>query len=222
MKIFLSYSSKQQALAERIYFALKQPRHSVFFNKKSLKAGGDFRRMIRKELDQSEVFVFLISPASVALNSYARSELEIACEKWPQPGGHILPVMAVATDLVSVPSYLKAVTILEPEGEIVEAVVRSLDDWSPMEEVDIVEDTWRIAEERGISPSGTLIGTSVLAQCIFKENVLNSGTPNTRYRRRIRGIMKGGYIVDEWREYTASAGMEYEDDRGRKCRDVTL
>lgn len=226
MKIFLSYSSRQQALAEQICLELGQSGHKVFFDKKSLRAGGDFRKRIRNEVDQSEVFVFLISPNSVAPKSYALSELEIAREKWPQPAGHILPVMAVATDLESVPPYLKAVTILKPEGEIVEAVSRSLDDWSPMEEVDPIEETRRTLEQRGTPP--VVAGLIALAVAIgsFQEEVLDRGTPNKTYRRRIRGIVKGkgndARLVQELTEYLASAGREYKDDRGRTCREVTV
>jgi len=226
MKIFLSYSSKQQALAEQLYLELAHSGHSVFFDKKSLRAGGDFRKRIRSELDQSELFIFLISPASVTPNSYARSELEIAREKWPQPEGHILPVMAIATDLDSVPPYLKAVTILNPEGEIVEAVSRRLDDWSPMEEVDPVEDTRRTLERGGTPPA--LAGFIALGVAIgsFQQEVLDRGMANKTYRRRFKGIVKGkgsnARFVQELTEYMASAGREYTDDRGRTCREVTV
>lgn len=223
MKIFLSYSSRQQTLAEEICLELEHSGHSVFFDKKSLRAGSDFRKKIRKELDQCEVFVFLISPTSVAPKSYARSELEIAREKWPQPEGHILPVMAIATDLESIPSYLKAVTILNPEGEIVEAVSRSLDDWSPMEEVDVVEQARKIAKERGIPPAVAEFAASAIAIGVFKMDVIERGLPNKIYKRKIRGIIgRQGQIIQELTECTASAGREYVDDRGRTCREVTV
>lgn len=227
MKIFLSYSSKQQDLAEQICLELEQHgRHHVFFDKKSLKAGDDFRRRIRNELDQSEVFVFLISPASVAPGSYARSELDIAREKWPQPKEHVLAVMAVETALESVPPYLKVNSILRPEGEVVEAVSRRLDDWSPMEEVDVVEATRRVLEERGTPPA--VAGLLALSVAIgkFQEEVLERGTPNTTYRRRIRGVVKGqgpdARLVQELTDYNATAGREYKDDQGRTCRELTL
>jgi len=226
MKIFLSYSSKQQALAEQICLELEQSGHRVFFDKKSLRAGGNFRKRIRKELDQSEMFVFLISPDSIAPKSYARSELDIAREKWPQPAAHILPVMAVPIDLESVPPYLKAVTILETEGEIVEAVSRSLDGWSPMEEVDPVEQARKAMVEAGTQPAVAGLIALGVAIGAFEMEVLESGKPNKIYRRRIRGIVKGqggdARLVPEMTEYTASAGREYDDDHGRTCREVTV
>ncbi|MDH3469239.1 MAG: toll/interleukin-1 receptor domain-containing protein [Gammaproteobacteria bacterium] len=226
MKVFLSYSSKQRALAEQICLELEHSDHSVFFDKKSLRAGGNFRKNIRKELDQSEILVFLISPDSVAPKSYARSELDIAREKWPQPEAHVLPVMAVETSLKKIPPYLKAVKILDPEGEIVEAVSRCLDEWSPMEEVDPVEEARKQLEKSG-APTGVAgliaLGTAIGA---FEVEVLESGKPNKVYKRKIKGIVKGygktARFVPEPTDYTASAGREYKDDYGRTCRDVTL
>jgi hypothetical protein len=49
VEIFLPYSSKQEALAEQICLELEQSGHSVFFDKKSLRAGSDFRKKIRNE-----------------------------------------------------------------------------------------------------------------------------------------------------------------------------
>jgi hypothetical protein len=225
MRIFLSYSSKQRDLAEQIYLELKHSGHSVFFDKESLRAGSNFRKRIRRELDQSEMFIFLISPDAVAPKSYARSELEIAGEKWPQPEGHILPVMAVATDLKRVPPYLKAVSILSPEGEIVEAVSRCVDEWSPMEEVDPVEQARKSLEESGTPPA--IAGFIALSTAIgaFEIEVLDSGKPNKIYRRRIKGIIKGygskARFEPEPTDYTVSAGREYDED-GRTCREVTL
>jgi hypothetical protein len=226
MKIFLSYSSNQRALAEQIYLELEHSGHSVFFDKKSLRAGGNFRKKIRKELDQSEIFVFLISPDSVAPKSYARSELNIAREKWPQPEAHVLPVMVIETSLKRIPPYLKAVNILNPEGEVVEAVSRCLDEWSPMEEVDPVEEARKQLEKSGAPPA--VAGLIALSTAIgaFEVEVLESGKPNKIYRRRIKGVIKGygrdARLVSEPTDYTVSAGREYEDDYGRTCREVTL
>jgi hypothetical protein len=226
MKIFLSYSSKQQALAEEICLGIEQSGHSVFYDKKSLRAGRNFRRKIREELDKSEMFVFLISPDSVSSNSYTMSELEIAREKWPRPEAHVLPVMIITTKLEKVPPYLKAVTILEPEGDIVEAVCRSIDNWSPMVEVDQVADAQKTLEEHGVSPSTAGLLALGIAIGNFEMEVLERGMPNKTYRQRIKGIVKGygknARLVPELTEYKATAGREYKDDLGSTCREVTV
>jgi hypothetical protein len=56
---------------------------------------------------RSKLFIFLISPDSVAKSTYALTELNLAQEKWPNPLGHVLPVMVRATDDGSIPNYLK-------------------------------------------------------------------------------------------------------------------
>jgi hypothetical protein len=54
----------------------------------------------------------------VAQRRYTLTELEFARHKWPNPNAHVLPVMARITPLEQVPVYLKAVTILEPVGNV--------------------------------------------------------------------------------------------------------
>jgi hypothetical protein len=59
---------------------------------------------------------FFISPSSLATGSYALTELKYARKKWRHPAGHVLPVLVRPVDWNAIPPYLKAVTVLEPEG----------------------------------------------------------------------------------------------------------
>jgi hypothetical protein len=59
-----------------------------------------------------------LSPASIDPGSYALTEMGIARRRWPNPSGHVLPVKIEPTSMDGVPPYLKAVTVLEPEGNI--------------------------------------------------------------------------------------------------------
>jgi len=126
MQIFLSYASEDRDLAEEIQLALLGAGHKVFFDKESLPAGGDYHSQIERAVQQSDIFVFLISPNSVAPGSYALTELKFARTKWSYPKGKLLPVRLHGTPWEAIPPYLKSVTVLEPEGsapaEIVEAV----------------------------------------------------------------------------------------------------
>lgn len=118
MKIFLSYSSKDREVADEVHMALTGDDHEVFFDKDSLPAGGDYHERIRQAVGDSDIFVFLISPSSVASGSYALTELKYARAKWPHPRNRVLPVRLRAVDWETIPAYLKAVTVLEPEGSI--------------------------------------------------------------------------------------------------------
>lgn len=118
MKLFLSYASEDKDIAEQVYFALMGDNHHVFFDRTSLPPGGDYNTRIRQAVLDSDLFIFLISDASVAESSYALTELMFARRKWPHPGEFVIPVMIRRTDYGTIPNYLKAVTILEPRGSI--------------------------------------------------------------------------------------------------------
>jgi hypothetical protein len=118
MKIFLAYSSADKGKAESIALALRARRHSVFFDRDDLPAGTSYNQRIEHAIQNSDIFVFLVSPASVKEGSYARTELKFARQKWLDPAGHVLPVRVRATPARNIPPYLAAVTILETEGNL--------------------------------------------------------------------------------------------------------
>lgn len=127
MKIFLSYASEEAQTAEEIQLALTGSGHDVFFDRTSLPAGGDYNARIRKAIEDSDGMIFLISAHSVAKGSYALTELKFAREKWEHPRGCVMPVMAMPTDYDKIPVFLKAVTILEPEGNIAAEVAAEVE-----------------------------------------------------------------------------------------------
>jgi hypothetical protein len=129
MNIFLSYSSDRRDTAEQVSLALTASGHKVFFDRDSLPAGDEYHARIRKGVENSEAFVFLISPKAVAAGSYALTELKYARQKWPDPRRRVLPVMIERTEYQQIPNYLKAVTVLEPEGNAPAEVVAELERW---------------------------------------------------------------------------------------------
>ena len=122
MKIFLSYSSKDRGSAEPIFLALRAQNHAVFYDRSDLPPGEEYDSRIREAIEKSNLFIYLLSPDSISDGSYALAELAIAQKTWDHPGGRVLPVMIRNVELSRVPAYLKAVTILEPEGNIPAAV----------------------------------------------------------------------------------------------------
>lgn len=130
MIIFLSYASNHRDIAEQVNLALTGSGHKVFFDRDSLPAGDDYHIRIRKSVEDSEAFVFLISPQSVAQGSYALTELKYARQKWPDPRQRVLPVMIERTDFKQIPNYLKAVTVLEPEGNVPAEIAAELERWN--------------------------------------------------------------------------------------------
>ena len=128
MKIFLSYASEIRTRAEGVNAALQAAGHDVFFDREDLPAGLNYDDRIRSAIESSDLFVFLLSPAAVAEGHYTRTELKIARRRWPDPAGHVLPVMVDATPFSALPPYLGSVTVLVPEGNLAAEVVLAVAD----------------------------------------------------------------------------------------------
>ena len=103
--------------------SLREEGHSVFFDRVSLPPGEGYDSRIRSAVEKCNLFIFLISRESVSEGSYALTELGIAQHKWDNPSGRILPVMVSEVDLDTLPPYLKAVTVLRPQGDLIAEVV---------------------------------------------------------------------------------------------------
>ena len=119
MDIFISYSSKYRELCERLQLALEAEGHHCFVDRTELEPGHPFDAELREAIADCNVFIFLVSPESVATGSYALAELNLAQQRWRHPRGRVLPVVVAPTPMASIPSYLKAVTLLQPRGEVV-------------------------------------------------------------------------------------------------------
>jgi hypothetical protein len=126
MQIFLSYASEDKAIAEPIAFSLRSRGHKVFLDRDDLPAGGEYDHKIEEAVQQSGLFIFLISPTSVAKGRFTLTELEFARRKWRKADGHVLPVLVAATPMADVPSFLKSVTILEPKGNVAAEVASAV------------------------------------------------------------------------------------------------
>lgn len=128
MRIFISYSSKHRDVCERLQLALEAGgRHQVFVDRSELVPGKPFDETLRKGIGACDLLLFLISPESVAPGSYALAELGIARARWRHPEGRVLPVKVAATPTESIPAYLRAVTILEPQGDVVAETLAAVD-----------------------------------------------------------------------------------------------
>jgi hypothetical protein len=119
MRVFLSHASEQRADADRLAIALRARGHTAFLDSDDLPAGGDYQSRIEQAIASCDLFCFLISPQSVAPKRFTLSELSIARRRWPNPAGRVLPIMVDKVAMEDVPAYLRAVSILQPEGDMV-------------------------------------------------------------------------------------------------------
>jgi hypothetical protein len=127
VNVFLSYASEYRPVAESLSIGLIQAGHTTFFDRDSLPAAEGFHERIRNAIADADLVVFLVSPESVEAGSYALTELEFVSQRWPNPVRRILPVLVKRTPMEQVPAYLRAVTILEPQGDVVAHVLAEVD-----------------------------------------------------------------------------------------------
>ena len=118
MKIFLSYTSHDEKVADEIQLALKGEGHEVFFDKDSLPPAGNYNARIRAAIKNSDAMVFLISANSLKEGSYTLTELKFARKKWPHPQRRVLAVVVTPTAKEIIDPYLKASTWMERNGNI--------------------------------------------------------------------------------------------------------
>ena len=118
MKVFLSYAHEQRPITEEVSVSLSVRGHEVFFDRSSLKAGMEYDSAIQTAIEGCDLFVYLISPESLEQGAYALTELGVAKDKWRNPSGRVLPVMTRPTLLSKIDVYLRAMTILYPQGNL--------------------------------------------------------------------------------------------------------
>jgi len=152
MKIFISYAREQVRAAQSIQVRLMEEGHKTFFDLSKLPAGEGYDAEIRRSIRDADLFIFLISADSVRPSSYARTELTLAHDRWPNPSGRVLPVMAETTPFSDIPPYLTAITVLQPQGNLA---------------ADVVAEVAKIARRRGsalrwILPVAGVAGIAVL------------------------------------------------------------
>ncbi len=128
MRIFLSHASEDKPAAESLAFSLRNRGHKVFLDRDDLPPGESYDKQIELAVRDSDLFIFLISPASVIKGRYTLTELSFARKRWPDPHGRLLPVLVAPTPMHDIPSYLKAVTLLEPLGNVTAETAAAVDE----------------------------------------------------------------------------------------------
>jgi hypothetical protein len=112
--------------ATHIELSLKEDGHVVFRDRSSLAAGDGYDARIRAGVEESDLFVFLISRGSVTPGRYTLTELKFAEEKWGNPAGRVLPVLVEDVPRDAIPAYLRAVTVLKPQGNLTAEVAAEI------------------------------------------------------------------------------------------------
>ena len=125
VRIFISYAAEQRSIAESLAVSLRQAGHEVYSDRDTLPDSDAHLARIRDEISRCDLFVFLVSDASLEESSYARMELDLARSRWPEPSVHVLPVI-VQHPSVEMPDYLSVATLIEPAGNLVADTLASI------------------------------------------------------------------------------------------------
>ena len=127
MKIFVSYAAEDREAAEEVAHSVRGRGHTVFLDRSSLPPGGNYEQQIENAIRRSSLMVFLITTDSIAEGRFTLTELKMAQEKWRSARDRVLPVMLRPTPYGAVPSYLRAVTIMEPKGNAPAEIAQEID-----------------------------------------------------------------------------------------------
>ncbi|RDE52154.1 MAG: toll/interleukin-1 receptor domain-containing protein [Candidatus Accumulibacter meliphilus] len=126
MKVFVSYASEDGQTASEIAAALRDAHFKVFFDRTSLFPQSAIHETIRRELESSDIVIFLLSSFFLCRGRYTLNEVEFAQRKWPAPAGHVFSVelLDVVPDLV--PGYLRSAGRIRTEGRAASAAVAAV------------------------------------------------------------------------------------------------
>ncbi|MEJ8822224.1 TIR domain-containing protein [Variovorax humicola] len=120
--VFLSYASEDRDVAESIQLALASLECDVFFDERNLPPGGNFYDRIERAINHCDLFVFLVSSASLSPGKFTHNELSWARDRWASPVDRVLPVNLHGLPLSALPPYLRAATVLAVKGNPAAAV----------------------------------------------------------------------------------------------------
>jgi formylglycine-generating enzyme required for sulfatase activity len=118
MRIFISYASQDREPANSVYLALRDQGQQAFFDRADLPAGDEYHNRIRKAIQKSHLFIFLLSPNALDANSYTLEELSIA----EKAGVKLLPVVLREPAMDQIPASIKNVTFHRPLGNLAASV----------------------------------------------------------------------------------------------------
>jgi hypothetical protein len=127
VKLFISYAKAQRRVAEELNAFLSASGHQVTFDRDSFPPGIEYQQAIRQAVESCEVFVFLVSPESVAPRRYTLTELGYRQNKVKRTSGNLLPVVVKPTLLAHIPAYLRTVTLFFARGNLPADVADAVD-----------------------------------------------------------------------------------------------
>ena len=152
MRIFISYSHKDQAVLERLHTHLAPLRSEGLIDTwydRQILAGGRIDAEIDRELESCEFFLMLVSPDFLASDYCVNREMSRALERHRDDAAHVVPIIVEPCDWDSSP--LHELKVLPRDG-------KPISEWQNENNayLDVVKELRRILETRkaDIPPMG--------------------------------------------------------------------
>lgn len=107
-EVFLSYSRKDGDFARQLNRVLQESGKTVWFDQESISSGANFELELYKGIQNSDNFLFVISPDSVT-SPYCENEVNYAA----QQGKRLVSVLCRETEPSSLPEILKSINWID-------------------------------------------------------------------------------------------------------------
>jgi len=94
-KVFISYAIEDSQIAERLYDDLKKAGVELWFDRKNLMPGQDWKIEIKRAIQESTIFLALISSNTISKRGFTQKELKNALDivdEMPEGNIFIIPV----------------------------------------------------------------------------------------------------------------------------------
>jgi hypothetical protein len=124
MRIFISYSRLDSAVADKISVALKNAGHQIWKWDETLKPGDNIAKKTSEGIEGAEAFLLIVSSNSLASQSVMHEFSALALSEISKREFRIIPVLI---DRTPVPSYLSTYLYLDISQDVDQGVVTLLE-----------------------------------------------------------------------------------------------
>lgn len=111
--VFISYARVDIGVVEKIYQKLKDKNHQPWIDIHSIKGGENWLRAITKAIDESEIFLAILSNNSVSRRGVIQKELKKALDKWDGMLPDDIYLIPIRIDDCPIPDLLKHIQVLD-------------------------------------------------------------------------------------------------------------
>jgi len=125
MKIFISYTSEDEELANDVAARLTEAGHEVWYSGARVLPGDNAALQIGGALEESDAMIVLVSPQAMR-SAWVRQEINYALGS-PKYAGRVIPVLVEPTDEIPwILEKLKAIRSVGNRGEVSRRILTQL------------------------------------------------------------------------------------------------